>query len=148
MGSGTSASALRSAAFSISIHPLRGEWDAFAEKLDKNKKISIHPLRGEWDQALCDKAFKKRFISIHPLRGEWDFTDDWYSKENMDFNPPTPWGVGRSEKIMKINWKQFQSTHSVGSGTTEFLKSFGLSDISIHPLRGEWDLLQADVCPG
>ena len=39
----------------ISIHPLRGEWDAdFNKEKDKNK-ISIHPLRGEWDRGgfLC-----------------------------------------------------------------------------------------------
>ena len=33
----------------ISIHPLRGEWDAKPTRDNDADRISIHPLRGEWD---------------------------------------------------------------------------------------------------
>ena len=78
-----------------------------------------------------------------------------------DFNPPTPWGVGRSAAVTSVDIGTFQSTHSVGSGTPPRLSSLNLptfqsthsvgsgthyttqiakrQDISIHPLRGEWD---------
>ncbi len=83
---------------------------------DIPKTISIHPLRGEWD------TFNSHFpgasiISIHPLRGEWDFwlrKNDW---ENRYFNPPTPWGVGPGNPDELTKTSLFQSTHSVGSGT-------------------------------
>ena len=56
-----------------------------------------------------------------------------------NFNPPTPWGVGLFRYSSFAICKPFQSTHSVGSGTT--FSEFGLhiANISIHPLRGEWD---------
>ena len=77
----------------ISIHPLRGEWDGSETKITLNDAISIHPLRGEWDKEIA-KRTKKAAISIHPLRGEWDLFAFW-SSQTMPF----------------------QSTHSVGSGT-------------------------------
>ena len=100
----------------ISIHPLRGEWDRCKDGKNKGKKISIHPLRGEWDLRCCYR-FKIKAISIHPLRGEWD---PWQSRKALLSLP-------------------FQSTHSVGSGTTCDWSDYGLQEISIHPLRGEWD---------
>ena len=35
----------------------------------------------------------------------------------VNFNPPTPWGVGRPKWTRIKSLKEFQSTHSVGSGT-------------------------------
>ena len=78
------------------------------------------------------------------------------------FNPPTPWGVGprrRHSAFAKLRFQsthsvgsgtaiagnrmadmQFQSTHSVGSGTGEPSTNAVGKMISIHPLRGEWDV--------
>ena len=36
--------------------------------------ISIHPLRGEWDASALVLRRRGLRISIHPLRGEWDFS--------------------------------------------------------------------------
>ena len=56
-------------------------------------------------------------ISIHPLRGEWD--------------------VGVCYAVSAS--VEFQSTHSVGSGTKTSKLPARENGISIHPLRGEWD---------
>ena len=57
-----------------------------------------------------------------------------------NFNPPTPWGVGPAARVLFVRAAAFQSTHSVGSGTTGRRGQQGSFYISIHPLRGEWDL--------
>ena len=94
VGSGTSKNGSPQPLTSISIHPLRGEWDHCAAARAKVRWISIHPLRGEWDIDTLD-AFEYSFISIHPLRGEWDKASFSDTLTLSDFNPPTPWGVGR-----------------------------------------------------
>ena len=108
-------------------------------KMANTFTISIHPLRGEWDGVKNNTAVGYLAISIHPLRGEWDAR---YPVENVsyfsfqsthsvgsgtdtigrrlhanDFNPPTPWGVGLRNGGMGAYRRRFQSTHSVGSGT-------------------------------
>ena len=63
----------------------------------------------------------------------------------VNFNPPTPWGVGPAIRAKRHRSNTFQSTHSVGSGT-DLLEPFGVVlGISIHPLRGEWDLLMGEM---
>ena len=101
----------------ISIHPLRGEWDNRYRNSCPSFPISIHPLRGEWDDDLRKKTVADLRISIHPLRGEWDIYSRRRRNHRVDFNPPTPWGMGRRHR---------------GSPCCFLL-------ISIHPLRGEWD---------
>ena len=59
-----------------------------------NTAISLHPLRGEWDRQHAI-GHGGRMISIHPLRGEWDCAVSTVTTAANDFNPPTPWGVGR-----------------------------------------------------
>ena len=61
----------------------------------------------------------------------------------FDFNPPTPWGVGPGGQTDLPELRQFQSTHSVGSGTAEAEEAIAKIAISIHPLRGEWDVVLA-----
>ena len=56
-------------------------------------------------------------ISILPLRGEWDYQIALPIIKAYDFNPPTPWGVGRKDTQSLFLFGQFQSSHSVGSGT-------------------------------
>ena len=122
----------------ISIHPLRGEWDRRRHHKQILCGISIHPLRGEWDCGDC-KVFRQHGISIHPLRGEWDRAKQKTAFPKIYFNPPTPWGVGRTWMFMPSFYEAFQSTHSVGSGTYMDVYAKFLRGISIHPLRGEWD---------
>ena len=57
-----------------------------------------------------------------------------------NFNPPTPWGVGLPSRSAMHHNPIFQSTHSVGSGTQRPEGRADEGTISIHPLRGEWDL--------
>ena len=61
--------------------------------------ISIHPLRGEWD-ALKIVTVVAFSISIHPLRGEWDRGEQTHDLFIGHFNPPTPWGVGRVFRLV------------------------------------------------
>ena len=85
---------------SISIHPLRGEWDNIAYIRKQKGYISIHPLRGEWDTWTAATVRKKE-ISIHPLRGEWDPSAPVAPSGAENFNPPTPWGVGQQNCTKK-----------------------------------------------
>ena len=79
----------------ISIHPPRGGWDTRDLTSIVPYNISIHPPRGGWDKfqepvRLC------QVISIHPPRGGWDLAASVWGDPALDFNPPTPWGVGRA----------------------------------------------------
>ena len=78
-------------------------------------------------------------ISILPLRGEWDDRVQESAAEQANFNPPTPWGVGPLDCLTMQTIKEFQSSHSVGSGTSFTSRVYIFGDISILPLRGEWD---------
>ena len=48
-------------------------------------------------------------------------------------------GSGTNDYRRKNDEKEFQSTHSVGSGTSAKKFILDALQISIHPLRGEWD---------
>ena len=48
-------------------------------------------------------------------------------------------GSGTLENPISSKSTSFQSTHSVGSGTQCVNDGRAESEISIHPLRGEWD---------
>ena len=87
----------------------------------------------------ADRFARIAAISIHPLRGEWDCRSRRSNRKNCHFNPPTPWGVGRGTGTRAFYRILFQSTHSVGSGTSASEQPVKVSAISIHPLRGEWD---------
>ena len=162
MGSGTYERGVKLPTTVISIHPLRGEWDLV-------HRVHTRPLQNfnpptPWGVGRPRQAVFPRIsaISIHPLRGEWDGRRETYARRGDHFNPPTPWGVGRrvTERKMKKTkdfnpptpWGvgrgahgkfsgvlRFQSTHSVGSGINKMKFRDLRADISIHPLRGEWD---------
>ena len=150
----------RHSALSISIHPLRGEWDSFRFLLQQHQQISIHPLRGEWDFKSKCHAVDIR-ISIHPLRGEWDFcylsisiprafqsthsvgsgTKAFtpFIPDTLNFNQPTPWGVGHFVKISVLYMHDFNPPTPWGVGLRLTWHILRQAFISIHPLRGEWD---------
>ena len=80
-------------------------------------------------------------ISIHPLRGEWDVTVNRFAKLRTDFNPPTPWGVGLVAVIALAAIFDFNPPTPWGVGRRCAANSAPFVNISIHPLRGEWDRL-------
>ena len=82
--------------------------------------ISIHPLRGEWDCPISNRVPDNR-ISIHPLRGEWDGTTKRSIIPAHLFQSTHSVGSGTVEPIKIDRRIAFQSTHSVGSGTRDFV---------------------------
>ena len=142
-----------------STHPVRG--GTFSIGALKNfRKISIHPPRAGWDQS--QRANKKeRVISIHPPRAGWDTVSVLGYRCQIDFNPPTPcgvgpWprrcqaciayfnpptpcGVGHYAHQQPLLQPQFQSTHPVRGGTRGEPNQRCYHDISIHPPRAGWD---------
>ena len=79
--------------------------------------ISIHPLRGEWDALPFWKRKKEwLFQSTHSVGSGTQYLCLGFGLF-VHFNPPTPWGVGLKSKIADVENGLFQSTHSVGSGT-------------------------------
>ncbi len=77
----------------ISIHPPRVGWDNVRDCDVSRGDISIHPPRVGWDTAAATIC-KTITISIHPPRVGWDFASLLRFTRLMDFNPPTPCGVG------------------------------------------------------
>ena len=123
----------------ISIHPLRGEWDVLSFCGAFTTCISIHPLRGEWD--ISSSPVNGNFrISIHPLRGEWDRHKNSYLWGESIFQSTHSVGSGTYNSSSGDGRSLFQSTHSVGSGTAHVSVWLCGRAISIHPLRGEWDV--------
>ena len=59
----------------------------------------------------------------------------------IDFNPPTPCGVGRACYYTDSYEDEFQSTHPVWGGTACGLKAYEINLISIHPPRVGWDVV-------
>ena len=78
----------------ISIHPPREGWDYMLVTNNQGDTISIHPPREGWD-SLFYSFFAKYLISIHPPREGWDRKIDFAGSYALNFNPPTPRGVGR-----------------------------------------------------
>ena len=60
----------------------------------------------------------------------------------VDFNPPTPCGVGRIHYNHLGISITFQSTHPVWGGTLEQILSVRPIRISIHPPRVGWDAIK------
>ena len=148
-----------------STHPVGGGTD-YRGRGAVPAHISIHPPRGGWD-GVTVRLSRADLISIHPPRGGWDPKVAGQGVSRGDFNPPTPWGVGRVDalrpgdtsefqsthpvgggtcKMAGITvWTIFQSTHPVGGGTSGWKAISAFMSISIHPPRGGWDR-QAAVC--
>ena len=79
------------------------------------------------------------FISIHPPRVGWDEQALKKAQSYLNFNPPTPCGVGLAYGGVGACPTGFQSTHPVWGGT-EMQGNIGqLGKISIHPPRVGWD---------
>lgn len=99
-----------------SAHPVMG-WDAQRQGLGLGHGISIHPPRRRRD--VCRKWSHHHTAHFNPstLVLGWDAFLAGYCPEISDFNPPTPMGVGPNVTTDTGLSVEFQSAHSVGSGT-------------------------------
>ena len=79
--------------------------------------ISIHPPREGWDLHVWRKTVTTTEISIHPPREGWDAALFPYVQPFVDFNPPTPRGVGHQRYTRRCCTYLFQSTHPARGGT-------------------------------
>ena len=78
-------------------------------------------------------------ISIHPpRRGGTRFRRRSWLRSRY-FNPPAPWGAGRSSYLPIHSLSIFQSTRPVGGGTGLVMLCPDPHGISIHPPRGGRD---------
>ena len=122
----------------ISIHPPRGGWDHAFGQLVLAGHISIHPPRGGWDlMFLAGLPWINLFQSTHPVGGGTSFLGNCFLLA-INFNPPTPWGVGRPDGSPATQLSEFQSTHPVGGGTPTS-RSGSMTKLlfqSTHPVGG------------
>ena len=79
---------------------------------------STHPVWGGTVLHYLDDAVFR--ISIHPPRVGWDCHLLFGVLLCLNFNPPTPCGVGRLQRTLRSVPQVFQSTHPVWGGTTPF----------------------------
>ena len=129
-------------------------------KVDHDPAIfqSTHPVRGGTHPRCRGEALHRNFnpptpcgvgllqngdfhlpkmISIHPPRAGWDGVQPKRVYRFDDFNPPTPCGVGRRGHRPQRGTSQFQSTHPVRGGTSNFSLLFVVEIFqSTHPVRG------------
>ena len=100
--------------------------------------ISIHPLRGEWDASVSSAATPMCDFNP-PTPWGVGLEQSWHYMGGKDFNPPTPWGVGHTPSAKRI-CEAAISIHPL-RGEWDDLRKKTVADlcISIHPLRGEWD---------
>ena len=73
--------------------------------------------------------------------------DDPENGDRRYFNPPAPWGAGLVRYMAHLDNPEFQSTRSVGSGTSCISAIRAYRSISIHPLRGERDRVRVRSPP-
>ena len=59
----------------------------------------------------------------------------------LNFNPPTPWGVGRRNRACRNAPYYFNPPTPWGVGRLLQEMQQPPGQISIHPLRGEWDIV-------
>ena len=96
-----------------------------------------HPVRGG---TITGKPHGKLgLISIHPPHAGWDEEQAKQAGATLDFNPPTPCGVGLPRSALGLGVEEFQSTHPVRGGTIDLRFFQRVWDISIHPPRAGWD---------
>ncbi len=102
--------------------------------------ISIHPLRGEWDALPFWKRKKEwLFQSTHSV-GSGTSHKRLRRICYRYFNPPTPWGVGPSMLSARLSRRRnFNPPTPWGVGRNIYVLGLDFLCISIHPLRGEWD---------
>ena len=109
--------------------------------------ISILPLREEWDVSQYTKPSPASHFNPPTPRG----VGLWQTLRNtirQNFNPPTPRGVGLHNCVKIVQILAFQSSHSARSGTQHSMALYRPLLISILPLREEWDRVKISTIPG
>ena len=109
-----------------------GTFSSFRSSL--SLPVSIHPPREGRDITLFIQMPTGE-ISIHPPREGRDDACPLSGLCLYHFNPPSPYGEGRSNWIGSISAVSFQSTLPVRGGTKFTFLFHGKSLISIHPPR-------------
>ena len=127
---------------SISIHALREEGDLAAICSTAPRfTISIHALREEGDVTLR-YAVWGFFISIHALREEGDRVAGFFFCHSANFYPRPPRGGRPVFRLLWLYHSIFLSTPSARRATHPYSSWERGSNISIHALREEGDLLE------
>ena len=100
------------------------------------RQISIHPPHTGWD-FVVQNVFRMQLISIHPPHTGWDQLTLLFLRALLNFNPPTPYGVGLRMVQTTKSHSQFQSTHPIRGGTSIVWRA-AISPLfqSTHPIRG------------
>ena len=99
--------------------------------------ISIHPPHAGWDLQPRRWQGVHDGISIHPPHAGWDLASHVNPSAPVDFNPPTPCGVGRFPPLVSRRNRKFQSTHPMRGGTHESVPLVSQEEFqSTHPMRG------------
>ena len=93
-----------------------------------------------WGGTISRRSFVHTlFISIHPPLVGWDQKSQTRSLPDMNFNPPTPCGVGQPVCIRPCSCHHFNPPTPCGVGLLIlYPNSFSIS-ISIHPPLVGWD---------
>ena len=78
--------------------------------------ISIHPPHAGWDGVRAH-GVPGDLISIHPPHAGWDVSAISAVLPMVNFNPPTPCGVGPGKNSTLKVTDPFQSTHPMRGGT-------------------------------
>ena len=124
-----------------STHPVRGGTN-MCVYCPLYCQISIHPPRAGWDVKHFGISTREIGISIHPPRAGWDQLINGNSIETINFNPPTPCGVGRSGTGALSDVSRI-SIHPPRAGWDWHVGIIvGQRHISIHPPRAGWDKLK------
>ena len=135
------------AAPAISIHPPRAGWDVYLIVPIDTILISIHPPRAGWDWIIRDPRTMQPVISIHPPRAGWDHRCPRYKRLWVDFNPPTPCGVGPPVSRRRPGaGRDFNPPTPCGVGRFAPGRGSRWYAISIHPPRVGWDRLRVAQC--
>ena len=122
-----------------STHPLRGGTEIAATCITAID-ISIHPPLAGWDD-FSVIVMNLVGISIHPPLAGWDVSWSALLRWPLNFNPPTPCGVGPSMSIMVLLGSYFNPPTPCGVGPLHQPCRAAESFISIHPPLAGWDVV-------
>ncbi len=110
--------------------------------LYSSMSISIHALREEGDLAAICSTAPRFTISIHALREEGDRVAGFFFCHSANFYPRPPRGGRPVFRLLWLYHSIFLSTPSARRATHPYSSWERGSNISIHALREEGDLLE------
>ncbi len=98
---------------------------------------STHSLRSA--TGTPTRGAKNRLVSIHALLAECDGQQVCQVSHQHRFNPRTPCGVRLYNQNFRLQYIEFQSTHSLRSATADCGAHQEAVPVSIHALLAECD---------